>query len=1321
MDGRKYQRISKYRINSNKTVASTDNFSGGINTASSENNLFDNQVRELTNFEINPGGGLSKRAGTKLITDLVKIENTDIPSSGPYDVSSFATLEKTEGNSNEAASFFLVNGIINDNFGKHYSYYKYKENNDITDVVGESRGSYIKEDPSIINYELLVGKSGNFQIENDRLYWKVGGRILIWPIVGGWLVNDTGEVVLDNLSGLPLKVPKDGEKLWIELPVSVISSVDIDNKGVNVLSESPYQRVQNWIIPKFDGIKYGLWSENLNDWLSNYTPNKTLKEEVKLIYKRGISRIYMESKEGFDGAYFDSSKIQEHKYHGPNLNLSFRSSFYSTNLDTYLGTNDFSSVGHITSLFSNDELDTYENEGYWGEKIKQDPSIFIGPGSYTSAGHSCYLNMLDIPFTTRLKSLNYVNVSVNKEQMKKWSGWDYGKTSPQDMDLPIHIKGVLKRTWFDWKDIKYENIPINETFNLEKLKDLIVTEYNNEPNWFDDVGENPFTNLTFLFYRGCLRTTGWFDGAPYDSFKIKPLEVTYYSPEHSGGETRSTSYTTYYKSDYFYFKQEGWKLNDKANPGMKFIKKSYELDFKKGNIDDITINSIEITRTAFNKGTLNEKYEIIFDGIANDFNSFEEFINAPNPTNFENDIVELVVENWPGSINQNSIPLKELKKGLSQIITAIKRHRDPDDDFKITIFNNVGYTLEIKNKQELIQSSFEDIEKDTIQADIGINFHGTLTSSEGSADVVLNTVPNLLAIINPKEIFITEKSTFSLSISALNKALITDSERYYSWNVIAVNRLDSKVGSDNFKEESNFWKSGEDNLTYDYLFYNTEPFAVFGFTSLVKPNEKDQDTTAYLYQNKVKDAMKEDGITPDIGGSDYSNKQVWDWSFQEVKKIVIPVIKRTEIDDDSVFIGTSDSEGSSLSTFDFMIYKGQMILYNDDKVFISDPYNYGYFPKSFIRILSSEGGSANRKIQALKYFQDVLVIFTNEDIHALTGDSGSSQAKKPINIKKINNNYGAIVKDSIININNKIAFISAQGIYGLLTKTTSIDDSWNLKRLDDNIKDLYNYNNFPDSKSVLYKDYYITCLNNVETITNDDGTIKKISHWLIYEDGVGRSNWSVWKSEYFDVSEIWVENGSLYFSRKNAPEILRVGYLFKDNDFQEDESISPDTIIETPGYRDRYEEGQGTGVPIISTIQSKLYSNNKELHKKRFKYFQIMTDGLGKPTKFNINVLVDGLSEITTDKLELILDDKGSLVWTKLGSSTSVGVVTGTSIPNKTFYYNFSEFLQGVKNLKHNFKTNGKGLTAQLYLEHKEDRPLQISGFGNIFKYKKAN
>ncbi len=1422
-----------YKPNSNlRRLTLIDDFSGGLNTYSSSNAMYNNQVKELSNFQVSGVGALSKRPGTVNVVEIDKPLGYD---------GTLGCINLREVDESIGEKYFYIfkikskDGlevtnklytIINESY-KEVPFYVYKENNNNIDKDGV--GEYLPKggdnNPLIGDDKLILGKTGNFQLYNNILYWKVGKKIFQYPINGGWEVyDDSGEqkVYVSPLDGRPVFIPEsDGvfgpdkatqpnehildNQLWIELPKQIISSGDLQYKGVNLYSSAPSDRVLSFLNSNSSSVNYGF-----NTFTNTITGTgkeveskhcKFSETERKLyIYDKDVVRDRFDAIYGGNGAehkneavsdwdlksmyeayttHYDADSIYLRYWAHGKLDKSFDRN-QGTLVPTSLGI-----VGNVSFIPKSNPNGELWNPIPLNFSVPETLAPFYSelfPKSIKIGGRQHLDGWCSQIANTPESLLDFVQ--FGPKSFLSWSGLDLNNvSSDKAKNMKLLVKGETRSSWSSrtpprpWGDNPYvlplypepetphfyeENIR-ERTYStrLIKLEELIKTAINEDTtNFFNDVdAQNDY--LTFNFSLSNVRVSSfvWLYAFGIVQFNLWPVE--FLNLNNDGSD--DVDITDHWSSAYSGLNPYKHTLNFKPH---YFRRRTVAL------IDPIADDPNMLSDLVFtSQGTNSPSYSArsYFSGnILLNFSDFQAFINygsgswgsemyntsgeaywtllqndidgvqTPGDIGWDKDIhPRVTLKNW--TEDGSDIIINSLDDSLKSIVRLIKRHRNvlhlknltptTDDHIRIkeewlkdkgatvSTFSKVGFKINYTGQGEWGSNEAKNT--------FDLSMVGSIGATRGEVSFFFDFAPNISGINIKDQIPIVGKQTdFTAVVTGSSQQSVFDGVNVFSWNI---KKITNKVQpeSKNYLLQSNAWQKTEAVQKLSTTLFEEANYTVFFFKALIKPPANSTIPITKDDWKKTPYAENEDKIVAELGKEavDITYGEFFEWSLQEVSLDFVPQRSNTTLDN------TLLSINDDLSDYDFLIHNGLMLLYSGDKVWISDPFNFGYFPKSYLKQLNLGGNETERTIRSIKYYQNVLVIFTNQDIHVLKGTNPASTGANPISITKINNNLGAAASDAIVNYNNKIIFVSDKGIYALISIAKSIDDNWNTKRLDTDIKNEFNYSNYPDAKAVLHNDSYYLFLNGSES--------EEQSTWLVYNES-SNSNWSKHTSVYFDVIHAWSKNGVLRYARKWAPNVLQYGYNYYKttmideltyDDKGKELIIKKRVIAKTlsPGYRDGVVlNSDGTineddpSVPVVSMFKTKAYTFGQPMHYKKYKKIQIETENFRGPTKFRYDVIVDGISKVPETIWDLVRSADNKLTWDVVINKQSIGIINGYTGLDTMLYYDNVEYTDDVNTHKNVFRTNDKGRAVQVLIEHKGDEPIQFSSLAIVYKLKKA-
>ncbi len=1298
-----------------KRLGTIDDFSGGLNTASASNSIKDNQLKELINFEIMGGGGLAKRPGTKLLpgTEQGLPPNFEVYSSSYY----------KEGGKN---IYFILGKVFNsvfkvytlDRFSLNWvevkSIFKYIEINPTdSELFPAKPGTY--EEVPLLNSDISSKDyiKGNFQLDNNILYWKILDNIYMYPINGAWQFEED-KPKIDSITGNPTYIPwtvndtnKNTEhQVWISLPKYVISDTDLMNKGVNLFSKKPDNRISN-LINKAGGFT-GFSSFNVEDTDGKVITGTQNTEYLYIGEEKGApnSKFPFNKVDGYDilipkesyyYKWYDGEKKLP-KWWGSD---TFKAWLLWAGLDFKLNFKNLPDEKNLKDLTAT-PIDKWKGifEDYNNKTVIIPAGYRIGGTNLADykdfrgmCGNQVGKDFLNKPYHSNNTFDEYKNsmkqtIKFDWKEMRAWTGWDWTKGNIQDRHK-LNINGYANFG----NPVGYQTYNIDSSLNV--LQGLIESKYDSD--FFKNPEDNTETHeitfnmntssfINYSFYVDWV-ANGWeFDWYPLSGYYIYQTGSVdgigrYWNVEKAVRPPRDDE--VFMKTQVPYFKKTSIKyetpiditVNNKTLDTINTSKKDTAF-FKFDNNLDIGVQEFEAFITSVSGSTLDNpklnvgKYKI--DTLGKD-----------------------IIFTWP-----------ELADGsedspLAQLTKNIKRHLHPvkGDELKLVYWDNVGF--------EVSYTRLSGLEN---KARLNVRFIGTVGFSDKEGTFYVDVGSKLSGVyVKGQNAFIGEDTVLKVIVEGSSIDEVINDDYFYSWNIIETSKL-ATYGNDNspfqkFSLVPGEWINNDEKaLTYNAVFPQGKLMTVFCYRSKYVSGDKYEGTgIVFKSDNTTDDAVR---CRAELGLSltaAVTEAQVFQWSLKEVSLDVKPFHKNSLISDDAYKI-----DNDMINT-DFLIYNGLMLLYNKDKIWISDPYNFGYFPKSYVRQLDSEGGSVDRKIQTIKYYQNVLVVFTNKDIHVLRGTNPGISGDGAISISKINNNYGAIIKDSVINYGNKLLFVSEKGIYALVSIARSIDDNWNIKKIDDDIHNLIDYTAFPNAKAFLTRSSYIIAFNNV----NLNGEQKNV--WLVYKKTDKNESWTIWEGVVNDdisnleVIETFNEIDDFKFIKKNG-SIMTLGYTKVLGVSPDNPDIigNYDNRIVVPGYLDE-------GIPIVSTFKTKNYSFGNPFNKKSYKKFHILADGLDENTAFKVGLYIDEIEVLNPN--EYVLNNG---IYELIDNQKAIGEVIGVPKISNTMLIDDSILSDTKTVYKSSFKTKGKGLATKISLIHEKDEPIQIVSVGFVYKLKKA-
>lgn len=238
------------------------------------------------------------------------------------------------------------------------------------------------------------------------------------------------------------------------------------------------------------------------------------------------------------------------------------------------------------------------------------------------------------------------------------------------------------------------------------------------------------------------------------------------------------------------------------------------------------------------------------------------------------------------------------------------------------------------------------------------------------------------------------------------------------------------------------WSSSTTYDEGDYVKYGTDSNGnSLYYKSLADNNHNHQPDTA---TNQWEVVNFEDTLTEDL-------------SAQTTQQFINIYFRNIEISPNKITDYTSIQEkGKSplLSCTKVTEHYGKLLVYGSDelpdKVFVSFPNNFSYFPSLFSLDFTTP---TRQPVESIVPFMDVLVVQTETMTWGIKGTSPLVNAPNPYSTFMITPSYGTIAPKSVQVVRNKLFFLSHLGIVSLHS-LYAVDQQYNVKHEDTIIKNI---------------------------------------------------------------------------------------------------------------------------------------------------------------------------------------------------------------------------------------------------------------------------
>ena len=390
-----------------------------------------------------------------------------------------------------------------------------------------------------------------------------------------------------------------------------------------------------------------------------------------------------------------------------------------------------------------------------------------------------------------------------------------------------------------------------------------------------------------------------------------------------------------------------------------------------------------------------------------------------------------------------------------------------------------------------------------------------------------------------------------------------------------------------------------------------------------------------------------------------------------------------------------------------LVYYNQLLAYKDtldgNVLYISDVNRFDFFPSNFTQIIDTPTKDV---ITSINYFQNVLVIFTDNNIFMLKGKNPYDFSFTNIN-RTIGCKYGWTARA----VGNYLYFMSVEGLFKLKSLYNT-EDRLNVEQVDQPINPLFR----KDCSYIAYTfkgNYYLVEIApfKYDVSGNKTSDVGKI---FIYDTFL--EAWTSYAGEYLNFNNVLVLGNHVYATDRNTNSFLVYPSL-KIGD-QEYKSYtdgktyylnSDNTVLE------QVDEGR----PYKVTLEEVYNSFGKPYHTKKFKELMLKAvDSKEGKTTLGVTILVDGQTVFEPTKYEVKVDELTGTVYL-------VSVEEGITLPSISALgesFVLSESLLGDYDISlHRVRFSGKGKAIKYIIEQTDDKYFGLLGHSTVYKEKKPS
>ena len=390
-----------------------------------------------------------------------------------------------------------------------------------------------------------------------------------------------------------------------------------------------------------------------------------------------------------------------------------------------------------------------------------------------------------------------------------------------------------------------------------------------------------------------------------------------------------------------------------------------------------------------------------------------------------------------------------------------------------------------------------------------------------------------------------------------------------------------------------------------------------------------------------------------------------------------------------------------------IIHYNQLVAYKDtldgNVLYISDINRFDYFPTGITQIMDTPTKDV---VTSINYYQNVLVVFTENNIFMWKGQNPSNFDFKNIN-RTIGCKYGWTARA----VGNYLYFMSVEGLFKLKSLYNT-EDRLNVEQVDHPINPLFR----KDCSYIAYTfkgNYYLVEITPYKYDVSGNKT-SEVGKIFIYDTFL--EAWTSYAGEYLNFNNILVLGNHVYATDRNTNSFLVYPSLIVDD-------LEYKTYIDGRTY---YLNADGTALEQVDNgreykvVLEEVYNSfGKPYHTKKFKELMLKAvDSKEGKTTLGVTILVDGQTVFEPTKYEVKVDELTGTVYL-------VSVEEGITLPSISALgesFVLSESLLGDYDISlHRVRFSGKGKAIKYIIEQTDDKYFGLLGHSTVYKEKKPS
>lgn len=391
-----------------------------------------------------------------------------------------------------------------------------------------------------------------------------------------------------------------------------------------------------------------------------------------------------------------------------------------------------------------------------------------------------------------------------------------------------------------------------------------------------------------------------------------------------------------------------------------------------------------------------------------------------------------------------------------------------------------------------------------------------------------------------------------------------------------------------------------------------------------------------------------------------------------------------------------------------LVYYDQLLAYADtldgDVLYISDYNRFDYFPSNYTLIVDTP---TKDEMTSINYFQNVLVIFTENNIFMLKGKNPYDFSLMSIN-RTIGCKYGWTAKA----VGNYLYFMSIEGLFRLKS-IYNTEDRLNVEQIDYLINPLFRKNAVNYIAFTFKGNYYL--VEQAPLLVDKTGKVgSDVGKIFIYDTYL--EAWTSYAGEFLNFNNVLILGNNIYATDRNTNSFLVypnlklldydiTSYVDGETYYLDSENVALVKVDE--------------GIKYSTKVEEVYNSYGKPYHTKKFKEVMIKAlDSRQGKTTIGVTALVDGATAIEPIKYAVKVEEITGTVYV-------VAVEEGLTLPTVSVLgdsFRLNESLLGDYDISlHRIRFSGKGKAIKYIIEQIDDKFFGILGYSTVYKEKKPS